>query len=233
MNPPSDDLLRLYFLAECRQLGLQAIESGEHVVVTYARDPHLQEQVSALLNKYVGFRKSIAIPTHFDPQTGQVRYEIPFHLLTGQDVTPDELDAVDGAASHRLSAELASPTPQRPDEPGPDGLTARQRAGLLELPEEARPAHAQLFRIGNASVHYHQAREMGFNPTVDDWREWLAGLPERMRTFMAAEGFEAGKRALPFRRYYLERRDAGLDEFMRQHLSNEDYAAWRELTAAS
>lgn len=76
-------------------------------------------------------------------------------------------------------------------------------------------------------------RETGFHPTEEDWREWLAGLPPRIRDLMEAEGFEAAQRALPFRRYYLERRDAGLQEYMERHLSPTDYASWRELSNPS
>lgn len=227
MHPPSDDLLRLYFLAECRDLGVQAHESGEQVVITYRYDAVLQKKVNALLQKYVGFWKSIAIVRDIDQQTGQVRAEIPFHLLTGQDLTPQQLEEVAENVSGQINADLTQKE-KREDDIGPDGLTARQRGVLQELPEDERPAHAQLFRIGNVAVRYHQARETGFHPTEEDWREWLAGLPPRIRPMMEAEGFEVAQRALPFRRYYLERRDVGMEEYMERNLSPTDYASWRE-----
>lgn len=55
--------------------------------------------------------------------------------------------------------------------------------------------------------------------------EYLAGLPhEGLRRTMQQEGLDKAKRSLPFRRYVLERHDIGMDEYLRQHLSPEDYA---------
>ncbi len=57
------------------------------------------------------------------------------------------------------------------------------------------------------------------------FEEYLEGLPhEGMRRVMREEGLEKAKRSFPFRPYVLERHDIGMDEFLRQHLSPEDYA---------
>lgn len=57
------------------------------------------------------------------------------------------------------------------------------------------------------------------------FEEYLAGLPhEGLRRNMQQEGIDKAKRSIPFLRYLLERHDMGMDEFMRQNLSAEDYA---------
>ncbi|GAB3753212.1 hypothetical protein [Spirosoma pomorum] len=57
------------------------------------------------------------------------------------------------------------------------------------------------------------------------FEEYLSGLPhEGLRRTMKLEGLEKAKRSIPFLRYLLERHDIGMDEFLRQHLSEADYA---------
>lgn len=57
------------------------------------------------------------------------------------------------------------------------------------------------------------------------FEEYLAGLPhEGLRRTMQQEGIDKAKCSIPFLRYLLERHDMGMDEFMRQNLSAEDYA---------
>ena len=57
------------------------------------------------------------------------------------------------------------------------------------------------------------------------FEEYLAGLPhEGLRRTMQQEGIDKAKRSISFLRYLLERHDMGMDEFMRQNLSAEDYA---------
>jgi len=47
---------------------------------------------------------------------------------------------------------------------------------------------------------------------------------------MKKQGFEACKSTLPFTRYVNERRDIGMDEWMKQHLSEEDYKTYKDST---
>lgn len=57
------------------------------------------------------------------------------------------------------------------------------------------------------------------------FEEYLAGLThESLRRTMKQGGLDKAKRSIPFLRYLLERHDIGMDEFLRQHLSEEDYA---------
>lgn len=60
------------------------------------------------------------------------------------------------------------------------------------------------------------------------FEEYLAGLPhEGLRRMMQQEGLDEAKRSFPFRRYLLERHDIGMDAYMQQHLSADDYAFYR------
>ncbi len=61
------------------------------------------------------------------------------------------------------------------------------------------------------------------------FEEYLDGLPtERVRAGERARGLEEAKRSWPFRRYVLERNDLGMDVFMQQNLSKEDYACYKQ-----
>ena len=102
---------------------------------------------------------------------------------------------------------------------------------LGNLPEEMRAYHACLFRLGNASYRYQQ--QAAGDVTEDDFRHWLAGLPEKLRRVVEQEGFEKSKSALGLRRHALERRDIGYDEFVRSLVSDEDWAYEQSLREAN
>ncbi len=60
------------------------------------------------------------------------------------------------------------------------------------------------------------------------WEEYLEGLPQDgLRRAEKEAGLDKAKTSFPFRRYLLERHDIGMDEYLRQHLSEEDYAFHR------
>ena len=106
-----------------------------------------------------------------------------------------------------------------------------QLAFLATLPPAQRADHARLFRLGNASYRYQQ--QAAGEVTEDDFRDWLAGLPEKMRVVMARDGFEASKNSWPLRRHALERRDLGQDAFLQAILSPEDWAYQQQLALSS
>ena len=106
----------------------------------------------------------------------------------------------------------------------------KQERLLSQLSEEERLFHQRMFNIGNTTYCYHQQVRKtadGIEPTEGDFAEWLEGLPENMRNDMAARGFEQCKTALPFTRYVLEKHDIGMSEWMRTHLSEEDFHFWQ------
>lgn len=97
--------------------------------------------------------------------------------------------------------------------------------------EEIREMLAFSFRTGNVTIHYYSTCEA--EPNEDDYAEWLEGLHEPMASFHASQGFEKTKGVLGLRRHAAERRDLGLDAYMKESISPEDYAKWRKLAADS
>lgn len=103
-----------------------------------------------------------------------------------------------------------------------------QKKFLAKLPKDQREEHAQLFRFGNASYIYHQEAEE-LEPTETDFEEWLTGLPENIRSDMRNRGFESCKGIISFTRYVMEKNDIGMDEWMKQHLSESDYKEYQKV----
>mgnify|MGYP000091353079 CR=1 FL=1 len=97
-----------------------------------------------------------------------------------------------------------------------------QKKFLSKLPEEQREEHARLFRFGNAAYIYHQ-QSKDFEPTEKDFEMWLNGLPKNIRTDMETKGFEICKSILSFSRYVMEKNDIGMDEWLKNNLTKEDY----------
>lgn len=104
---------------------------------------------------------------------------------------------------------------------------------LASLSEMDREWHERIFRVGNAVYCYHlQAGGKNHDPTSvkpteEDFKDWLDGLSEIVRKDMESKGFEACKAILPFTRHVLERRDIGLEEWMKKHLSEPDFEWWK------
>ena len=97
-----------------------------------------------------------------------------------------------------------------------------QKKFLEKLPKEQREEHALLFRFGNAAYIYHQtAKEL--EPTETDFKEWLKWLPENIRSDMKIKGFKSCLSVLSFSRYVMEKNDSGMRQWMKQHLSENDY----------
>ena len=103
-------------------------------------------------------------------------------------------------------------------------IQMNQAIFLNERPPEEREYHATMFRIGNAVYIYNQlAFETSQKKQKMYYAEWLEGLPDNIRKSMEQRGFEGCKTSFPFTRYVNERNDIGMDEWMREHLSPEDY----------
>ena len=99
---------------------------------------------------------------------------------------------------------------------------------LAQLPNEQRQQHARLFRFGNASYIYHKESAV-LHPTEADFEEWLIALPEDLQSYMKSKGFELCKGILSFTRYVMEKNDIGMDEWMKKHLSEDDYNEYCKL----
>lgn len=111
--------------------------------------------------------------------------------------------------------------------PNPD-IQKYQAQFLADCPAEQREFHARMFRLGNADYFYHQEASFQQTPTLADYEHWLEGLPENIRQVMQTKGFEECKTALPFTRHVMERRDIGMADWMKKHLSEEDYQFWKK-----
>jgi len=106
-------------------------------------------------------------------------------------------------------------------------IQANQKEFLSKLDEGQRAEYACLFRVGNASFRYHRLDDR-HEPAKIDFQEWLEGLPEPIRKEMERKGFEQCKGILSFTRYVNEKNDIGMDEWLRQNLSSEDYEFHRK-----
>ncbi|MCC9167878.1 hypothetical protein [Pontibacter harenae] len=111
-----------------------------------------------------------------------------------------------------------SKAPQRED----------QQAFLDACPPEDRRFHELMFTYGNIVYRYHQ-QSQEFEPSEEDYLEWLEGLPENVQRHMRQLGFEKCRSVLSFTRYVLEKNDVGQEEYVRQHMDSEDYAAYRAM----
>lgn len=103
-----------------------------------------------------------------------------------------------------------------------------QKEFLNRCPEEEKEYWTKMFRIGNATYIYHDRTVSFSNKQLKlYYSEWLEGLPENIRVDMETKGFEPCKTMLPFTRYVNEREDIGMDEWMKEHLSTEDYEFYK------
>ena len=97
---------------------------------------------------------------------------------------------------------------------------------LKNCSDKEREFHARIFRIGNATIHYHKlAATSSMNKAKFEtfYQDWLKGLPDNIREVMEKKGLKGCRSILSFTRYVNERNDFGIAEWMKTHLSAEDY----------
>jgi hypothetical protein len=98
-----------------------------------------------------------------------------------------------------------------------------QEKFLKSLPEDSVRYHELLFIYGNCAYRYHN-KAAEFNPTEEDYKEWLEGLPhEGFRSEMEKQGFEKCKTVLAFSRYVMEKNDVGMEAFIKELMGDEVY----------
>ncbi|MBB3841987.1 hypothetical protein FHS57_006016 [Runella defluvii] len=88
-----------------------------------------------------------------------------------------------------------------------------------------------LFNFGNASYRYMSLAKG--EETMEDFEDWLEGLPDNARQVFEKQGFEAAKTAWPFRRHVMERRDLGMDEYIQKLLRPDDWEKWNDSKKSS
>ncbi|GAB6122302.1 hypothetical protein [Dysgonomonas termitidis] len=79
------------FVQELRAMNLEPVCDEEGIRLEYKFNDSLQVCVNKLLNSYVGFWRSIAIMVGHDRENRIARYYIKYNLITGKDLTYDEL----------------------------------------------------------------------------------------------------------------------------------------------
>lgn len=103
---------------------------------------------------------------------------------------------------------------------------SKQAKFLSECPADQRRFHELLFSYGNSAYIYHQHAK-NFEPGLNDYEEWLEGLPEIVRKDMQKMGFEACKNVLSFTRYTTEKNDVGLEAFIKEKMGAEEFADYQ------
>lgn len=107
----------------------------------------------------------------------------------------------------------------------PDVEIQRSQIAFLEkCPPDEFEFRVLFLNYGNTAYRY-MSLSRG-KATVDDFEDWLEGLPHKVQNHFRAEGFEVAKSVLAFQRHVLERRDLGMDEYIQKLLRPEDWVKW-------
>ena len=105
----------------------------------------------------------------------------------------------------------------------------KQEEFLKSCPVEHKEYFAANFRIGNAIYVYHeQAFSTSDKGLKEYYEEWLQGLPPKMAVEMKELGIEGCFTMYPFTRYVNERNDLGLRDWLREHLSKDDFDTYMQ-----
>lgn len=83
------------------------------------------------------------------------------------------------------------------------------------------------FRYGKAISGYYSLPECV--PTEQNFKEWIDSLQEPMKSAFKKQGFDSCKGVLNYRRFILESADIGLDEYLRNNMSSEDYQYYKNI----
>ena len=59
------------------------------------------------------------------------------------------------------------------------------------------------------------------------YSDWLESLPEPIAKDMKKQGYEFCLQTLNFKRFFHERNDRGMEEYMRENLTEEQYQFWK------
>ena len=107
-----------------------------------------------------------------------------------------------------------------------DTCNQAQENLIATCQEKDRRFHELMFTYGNATYRYHE-RVNEHPPTMEDFKEWLEGLPDNIRKDMNKKGFEYCKTSFPFTRYVNEKNDLGMDEFVK-NLMGEEFEEYKK-----
>lgn len=79
------------FRKELETLGVSCSLDNGNILLEYSFDAVDQKEVNNLLNRYVGFWKSIGIKTDHSNETKMARYTIPVRWIGGEDLSDEQL----------------------------------------------------------------------------------------------------------------------------------------------
>ncbi len=83
-----------------------------------------------------------------------------------------------------------------------------------------------LLRIGRATTDYYkQLNRNGL--TEEDFKLWIESLKEPMRSSFKNKGLDNCRGVLNFQRFILELQDKGLDEYLKNNLTDEDFSYYK------
>lgn len=95
------------FCEELQALGLAPVVEDEMLLLEYSFDAVDQKAVIRLINKYVGFWKSIGIKTDHSKDDKIARYQIPVLWIKGEDLTDDQLQTAVESIQQRMGESLS------------------------------------------------------------------------------------------------------------------------------
>jgi hypothetical protein len=84
---------------------------------------------------------------------------------------------------------------------------------------------AALDRATKACISYYQLPEC--KPTKQNFDLWIKSLAEPIKSDFKKKGFEGCQGILNYKRFILELADIGLENYLREHLSSEDFDFWK------
>jgi hypothetical protein len=90
------------FIEELRALGLTPVIEGEYITLEFGFEHEQWKKAIKLFNQYIGFWKTIAIHTNHDKEKKIARFKIPFELITGVDLTDDQLLTICGRIGKQI-----------------------------------------------------------------------------------------------------------------------------------
>ena len=83
----------------------------------------------------------------------------------------------------------------------------------------------RLIRIGHTCNDYYRQ----LNPkelTEENFKLWIESLEDPMRGSFKNKGLDSCRGVLNFQRFILELQDKGLDEYLKNNLTDEDFSYW-------
>jgi hypothetical protein len=107
-------------------------------------------------------------------------------------------------------------------------MNLHQQQILDHYPIHMYRFHELMFTYVNIAANYYQSAEQ-FNPTKQDYSEWLEGLHGEFKQEMKEKGFDNGRKIPAFARFVLEKNDVGMDDYMRKYMGADDFEEYLKL----